>query len=108
MPQGVEMILLRESDGIVDFSQTLGEGVGVKKLPLLVDEQIGAEVAAALGGLLHQPPAVAEQYAAQSGGEDDLAAVSIFGGAFHHALAGYDAAGATDGEKKPVTATLEV
>lgn len=106
--QGVEMILLREADGVVDFSQTFGEGVGVEQLPLLVDEQIGTEISAALGGLLRQPPAVAEQHAAQSGGEDDLAAAPVFGGAFHDALAGYDTAGATDGEKKPVTTTAKV
>ena len=106
--QGVEVIFCWEAIGGVDLTQTLGECVGVEQLPLFVDEQIGTEISAALGGFLHQPPAVTEQHTAQSRGEDDLAAAAVFGGAFHDALAGHDAAGTADGEKEAVTAAAEV
>lgn len=106
--QGVEVIFCGETVGGVDLTQTLGECVGVEQLSLLVDEQIWAEISAPFGGFLYQPPAVTEQNAAQSRGEDDLAAAAVFGGAFHDALAGHDAAGTADGEKEAVTAAAEV
>ena len=48
MPQGVEVVLPRKADGVIDFSQPLGESVRVDELPLLVGEEIGTELAALL------------------------------------------------------------
>ena len=48
VPQGVEVVLPRKADGVIDFSQPLGEGVRVDELPLLVGEEIGTELAALL------------------------------------------------------------
>ena len=48
VPQGVEVVLPRKADGVIDLSQPLGEGVRVDELPLLVGEEIGTELAALL------------------------------------------------------------
>ena len=48
VPQGVQVVLPRKADGVIDFSQPLGEGVRVDELPLLVGEEIGTELAALL------------------------------------------------------------
>ena len=58
--------------------------------------------------LLCQPPAVTEQHATQSRGENNLAAVTVFGTAFYDTLASHDAAGAADGEDESVTVGVEV
>ena len=48
MPQSVKVVLPRKADGVIDFSQPLGESVRVDELPLLVGEEIGTELAALL------------------------------------------------------------
>ena len=48
VPQGVEVVLPRKADGVIDLSQPLGEGVRVDELPLFVGEEIGTELAALL------------------------------------------------------------
>ena len=56
VPQGVEVVLPRKADGVIDFSQPLGESVRVDELPLLVGEEIGTELAALLDAAGHFDP----------------------------------------------------
>ena len=37
------MVLFRKVDGLIDFSQALGEGVWMDELPTFIDKKIGAE-----------------------------------------------------------------
>ena len=45
MPQRVEMILLWEADRLIDFPQTLREGIRVDEPSVLIGEEIEAEFA---------------------------------------------------------------
>ena len=56
VPQGVQMVLPRKADGVIDLSQPLGEGVRVDELPLFVGEEIGTELAALLDAARHFDP----------------------------------------------------
>ena len=57
VPQGVEVVLPRKADGVIDLSQPLGEGVRVDELPLFVGEEIGTELAALLDAARRFDPA---------------------------------------------------
>ena len=108
VPQGVQVVLPRKADGIIDLPQPLGEGVRVDELPVLVGEEIGTELAALLVRLHLLAALVGEEDAPQVGGEVDFTALAVFGGALHDALAGNAAAGAADGEQQTVLRAGEV
>ena len=41
--QGVEMVLFRKVDGLIDSSQVFGKSVWMDELPTFIDEKVGAE-----------------------------------------------------------------
>lgn len=108
VPQGVEVVLPRKANGLIDLPQPLGEGVRVDEMPLLVGEEVGTELAALLVRLHLLAALVGEEDAPQVGGEIDFTALAVFGGALHDALAGNAAAGAADGEQQTVLRSGEV
>ena len=108
VPQGVKVVLPRKTDGVIDFSQPLGEGVWVDELPLLVGEEVGAEPAALLARLHLLAALVGEEDAPQIGGEIDFAALAVFGSALHNTLAGDAAARAADGEQETILRDSEI
>ena len=108
VPQSVKVVLPRKADGVIDFSQPLGESVRVDELPLLVGEEIGTELAALLVRLHLLAALVGQENAPQVGGEKDFTALAVFGGTLHNALAGNAAAGAADGEQQTVLRAGEV
>ena len=108
MPQSVKVVLPRKADGVIDFSQPLGESVRVDELPLLISEEVGAEPAALLVRLHLLAALVGEEDAPQVGGEIDFTALAVFGAAFHDALAGDAATGAADGEQQTVLRDGEI
>ena len=108
VPQGVEVVLPRKVDGVIDFSQPLGESVRVDELPLLISEEVGAEPAALLVRLHLLAALVGQENAPQVGGEIDFTALAVFGAAFHDALAGDAATGAADGEQQTVLRDGEI
>ena len=88
VPQGVKVVLPWKADGVIDLPQSLGEGVRVDELPLLVGEEIGTELAALLVRLHLLAALVGEEDAPQVRGEKDFTALAVFGGTLHNALAG--------------------
>lgn len=42
--QGVKMVFPGEADGLIDFPQPLGEGIGVDELSVFIGEEVGAEL----------------------------------------------------------------
>ena len=108
VPQGVEVVLPRKANGLIDLPQPLGEGVRVDELPLLVGEEVGTEPAALLVRLHLLAALVGEEDAPQVGGEVDFTALAVFGAALHDALAGNAAAGAADGEQETALRSGEV
>ena len=48
VPQGVQVVLPRKADGVIDLPQPLGEGVRVNELTVFVGEEVGTELTALL------------------------------------------------------------
>lgn len=59
VPQRVEMILLWEADRLIDFPQTLREGIRVDEPSVLIGEEIGAEFAVCVLRLCFLPLVIA-------------------------------------------------
>ena len=108
VPQGVQVVLPRKADGVIDLPQPLGEGVRVNELTVFVGEEVGTEPAALLVRLHLLAALVGEENTPQVRGEIDLTALAVFGRALHDALAGNAAAGAADGEQQTVLRAGEV
>ena len=83
MPQGVEMIFFRKSNGLVDFPQALGKRIRMNELPMGIREEIGTEFPMRLPGLHLLPAAVTHEDPPEVGGEDDLTAAAILGWSLH-------------------------
>ena len=108
VPQGVQVVLPRKTDGGIDLPQPLGEGVRVDELPLLVGEEIGTKPTALLVRLHLLAALVGEEDTPQVRGEVDFTALAVFGAALHNALAGDAAAGAADGEQQTILLDGEI
>ena len=61
VPQGVEMILFRKTDGLIDLSQPFGKRIRMNELPVGIREEIGTEFPIRLPGFQLFPPAVAQK-----------------------------------------------
>ena len=59
VPQRMEMVLLWETDRLIDFPQTLREGVRVDEPSVLIGEEIGAEFAVCVLRLCFLPLVIA-------------------------------------------------
>ena len=108
VPQRMEMVLLWETDRLIDFSQTLREGVRVDEPSVLIGEEIGSEFAVCVLCRCFLPLVIAAKDPTQVRGKIDFSALAVLGGSLHDALAGDAAAGATDGEKQAVFGIGEV
>ena len=56
VPQGVQVVLPRKADGVIDLPQPLGEGVRVNELTVFVGEEVGTELTALLDAAGHFDP----------------------------------------------------
>ena len=61
VPQGVQVIFLRKSNGLIELPQSFGEGIRVNELPAGIREEIGTEFSMRLPGFQLFPLAVAQK-----------------------------------------------